>query len=491
MSPKTNTKRMNKRILLLFIAIITAGLSKAQEITIELGSNEIALNQAFTITLSAHNTRMSRYSGFPDIDGFVKRGTSSSSSTNFVNGQRSSTVSITQSYVATKEGKFTLAPFQIQVDDEVVSSHGTTITVGPAKQQQRRRQRFDPFGNDPFEDFFGGNRNEPQEFVNVDADAFLALTTDKSSVYVGEGVTATLAFYVSAKNQAQLSFYDITTQLGDIVAKIKPANCWEESFEIESLTGEPITLNGESYQQYKLFQSTFYPLNSNAISFPKIDLNMIKYKVAKNPRFFGRNRQEEIVPFSSKPKSVKVKELPDHPLRESVSVGNYRLDEKINKTELATGESFTYKFSVVGEGNISAINDLSAESDENFDLYPPNIQQDISRSNGKVRGGKSFSFYGVPNEPGEFEMGDYFQWIYFNPKKAAYDTLKSDIKLLITGESKKNEHILSNDLGSFYDVIDQQDNRLFSVGHRERTRTIINIVIFALIAGVIAFMIKK
>jgi len=288
-----------------------------------------------------------------------------------------------------------------------------------------------------------------------------------------------------------LSFYDLNSQLSEIIKSIKPANCWEENFDIENLNGEAVTINGESYKRYKVFQAAYYPLNTDPITLPKVDMKMIKYKVAKNPRFFGRNKQEEIVTFTSKVKQVIVKDLPDHPLRDRVSVGNYRLDEKINRKELATGQSFTYSFAVVGEGNISGINDLEVISDENFDLYPPNVRQDINRGNGKVRGGKSFSFYGVPNEPGEYDMGQYFQWVYFNPKKEVYDTLKSSIKLVVTGESKKNEHILSNDMGAFYDTITDQSNILFSIGERERLRTIVNIIIFALLAAVVGLMFKK
>ena len=80
-----------------------------------------------------------------------------------------------------------------------VSSPGQTIKVGPPVQVSRRRQ--DPFNNffnrDPFDDFFG--RNEPSEFVDIKEDAFLALTTSKDEVYVGEGFTATLSFYVFCK----------------------------------------------------------------------------------------------------------------------------------------------------------------------------------------------------------------------------------------------------------------------------------------------------
>src|SRR5690606_41168535 len=84
------------------------------------------------------------------------------------------------------------------VNGRQVSSPGKTIKVGPPRQQNNNA--YDPFSRDPFEDFFG-RRSAPQEFVDVEADAFLALSTNKDEVYIGEGVTATLAFYVSKTNR--------------------------------------------------------------------------------------------------------------------------------------------------------------------------------------------------------------------------------------------------------------------------------------------------
>ena len=484
---------MTKKFLLFFLGLLLVGFGQAQQLTIELGNNEIAQNQAFTITLSIHNSNAQRYSGFPDIDGFVKQGNPAKySSTYNINGQVSSTLSVTQSYYATQEGTYTLPPFQIQVDDQTVSSKGTTIKVGPPQQRQQRR-RFDPFGDpfgDPFEDLYG-RRNQPQEFLNIEADAFLALTSDKYEIYVGEGFTMTLALYVSESNKAEMSFYDLTKQLTEIVKKIKPGNSWEETFEIDGLAPQPVTINGKNYKQYTVYQSAFFPFGPGKIDLPKVDMKLIKYNVAKNPTFYGRNKQEEFVTFSTKPRQVIVKELPDHPLKDQVSVGNYRLDEKISNKSLETGQSFNYQYAIIGEGNISAIKELEIESNADFDLYPPNVRQDIGRSNGKVRGGKSFSFYGVPNEPGKFDLGEYFQWIFFNTQTEKYDTLRSTIEVIVTGESKKNEYILSSNVGSFYDNISSSDNSLFHVNNRRQQKTIINIVTFALMALVIALLFKK
>lgn len=491
LQPQISTVMLRKGLLFINLWLVFLGAGYAQDITIDLGPNEIALNQMFTITATVHNERFQNYQGFPDIEGFQKRGTSSSSSTNFINGARSSKQSVIQNYMPLKEGQYVLKSFDMVINGNKVRSKGKTIKVGPAKEQQRRR--YDPFSNDPFQDFFSqgrGNQSKPQEFVDVEADAFLALTTDKSEVYPGEGFTMTLALYVAKTNRAEMRFHSLGEQLPDILKKIKPNNCWEENFDIENIVGEPVDVGGKAYNQFKVFQAAYYPLNNETIYIPKVGLELIKYNVAKNPTFFGKNKKEEKVTFETKPKSVKIKEMPDHPLKEQVSVGNYRLDEKISSNALKTGESFSYDFNIVGEGNISGINDIRFKGDENFDLFPPNIRQNINKGNGRVRGKKSFSIYGIPNEPGEFNMGDYFEWIYFNPKLEKYDTLRSEVILNVTGESKKNESIMSNDMGTFYDTMDLTSNELFSLGARERIRTIINVIIFAMV-GITALVLFK
>lgn len=459
----------------LFVLVLSAA---AQDITITTGPEEIGLNEAFTITLSVKNERLSEYDGFPEIKGFLKRGTSSSTSTNMINGQISTSQSITQNYVAQREGTYQLEPFTMTINGKKISSPGKAIKVGPAKQ---RRNAFDPFGSDPFEDLFG-RRNAPQEFVDVEEDAFLALTTNKDELYLGEGVTVTLALYVAETNRAQLQFYDLGTQLADILKNLRPENCWEENFNIESISRVPVTLNGKRYQQYKIYQAAFFPLNLESIKFPRLGLKLIKYKEAKRPSFFGRNTKEDYKTFYTKAKTVKVKDLPPHPLKDQVSVGDYKLAEKINKQEMNTGEGFNYVMSVNGEGNISGIANPIIAKDKNVEFYDPNVQTEINRRSGKVTGTKTFDYFAVPQEPGSYALGDYISWIFFNTRTEKYDTLKSDIVLNITGESLRNDFISSNgSKGGIYDHIASKSNQLQSRASFDMVKVIANVLIVAML----------
>ena len=458
----------------------------AQDITVELGQDEVGMNEFFTITVTVSNSAIKNYTDFPDIDGFAKRGTSSSSKTNIVNGQISSSQSITQRYLPLEEGTYTLAPFSLEVNGISVSSQGKTIKVtAPVERRTNSRRRYDPF-----DDLFGRNRSEP-EFVDVEEDAFLALTTDKDEVYVGEGFTTTFAFYVADANRAPLQFHEAGKQLSSILKDLRPENCWEENFNIENIYGERVTLNGKSYTRYKIYQATYYPLNLEPVVFPSVPFEMIKYRVARSPSFFGRDRQEDFKTFNTREKTVKVKALPPHPLKDKVAVGEFELDEKINTTTVETGESFTYEFNIYGEGNISGIPDPVIPDSKNMDIYPPNIAQDINRGAGRVTGSKKYSYFGIPNEPGEYDLKDYFSWIYFNPETAKYDTLKSTVKLTVTGESKENVSISSTDLGSFYDNIDVASNEMKSLNKSNMTQIIANLLIVAMLGAAAFLFIKK
>ncbi|MBO6494463.1 MAG: BatD family protein [Roseivirga sp.] len=456
----------------------------AQEISVQLGPNEVGMNEFFTITVTVNNAAIKNYTDFPNIDGFAKRGTSSSSKTNIVNGEISSSQSITQRYMPLEEGTYTLEPFSLEVNGTEVSSQGKTIKVTPpVERRQNNRRRYDPF-----DDLFGRNRNNTEsEFMDVKEDAFLALTTDKDEVYVGEGFTTTFAFYVADANRAPLQFHEAGKQLSTILKDLRPENCWEENFSIENIYGERVELNGKNYTRYKIYQATYYPLNLDPVVFPSVPFEMIKYRVAKSPSFFGRDRQEDFKTFNTREKTVKVKALPPHPLKDKVAVGQFELDEKISTNSVETGESFSYEFNIYGEGNISGIPDPSIPDTKEMDIYPPNVAQDINRGAGRVTGSKRYSYFGIPNEPGEYDLKDYFSWIFFNPETENYDTLKSEVKLMVTGESKENVSISSTDLGSFYDNIDIASNELQSLDKSNATQIIANLLIAALL-GAAAFM---
>ncbi|MEJ7645216.1 MAG: BatD family protein [Chryseolinea sp.] len=474
--------------IFLLLSFLVSWQVRAQSVQVTLGPDAIGENQTWTITVTVQNDRLKNYDNFPDIPGFRKRGQSTQSTTNIVNGQVSSSQSVVMTYLPEKQGLFNIPAFTMKVNDKTVSVAGKKVKVGPAAQRQQQQ--------DPFKNFFDRSPDDifdtgDTEFVDIKEEAFLALTTSKDEVYVGEGFNTTLSFFVSQENRAPLQFHDLGRQLADILKKIKPGNCWEENFNIENIDAESVKIDGRDYSQYKIYQATYFPLNSETVTFPSVGLEMIKYKVAKNPSFFGQNRKEDYKKFFSKSKRITVKELPPHPLKDMVAVGDYRLDERLKETSLQTGQSAGFTFNIFGEGNISAIERPATKSNERFEFYEPNVRQDINRENNRVTGNKSFTYFMIPKEPGKYKLADYFQWIYFNTRHSRYDTLRSRLTVNVSGESKKNETIQSNDVGNFYDKIASLDNGLVTIKDERWKKWGFNIFILAMLSASVYLVFKK
>ena len=131
------------------------------------------------------------------------------------------------------------------------------------------------------------------------------------------------------------------------------------------------------------------------------------------------------------------------------------------------------------------------KSDDVFEFYEPNVRQDITRRNNRVTGTKSFDYFVIPKEPGRYKLSNYFQWVFFNPREAKYDTLKSQMTVNVAGESKKNEAILANDAGNFYDKIELADNTLRPVKNESWQSWAFNGFILVMLAASAYLVLRK
>ncbi len=476
------------KVFILFVSLFSfiLGVGNAQEINIELGPDEIALNETFTIKITVSEEKIRSYDPLPEITGFQKQGVSQSSSMNIINGQMSSSNSIIQYYKPNRKGQFTLGSFTISVNGKSVTSSGKTINVVDPRANSGRSNR----AIDPFDDLFGGSREEP-EFVEVDDEAFFSLTVDKDEVYVGEGFNVSLAFYFSESNQALFNFHDAGKQLEKIINQIKPSNAWEENFNITSIQPEKVEINGKAWTRFRVYQATFFPFNEGSVDFPSVGWEMIKYRVAKNPSFFGNNRLQDFKTFYSQPKRITVKPLPPHPLRNEVSVGNYQLKESLSEQDITTGEGFTYNFGISGEGNISSIRAPRKKNSQKLNSFDPNEKIQINKNRGKVTGMKEFGYFITLNQSEEVALKDHFEWIYFNPTLAAYDTLRPSLTVNVTGENKINQAISSSRLGGIYDMIDVADNTLLNQKYKYYFSAFINLLLIGAVILLGILIIKK
>ena len=199
-------------LTLLCISLFFGKVAIGQEVTIELGADQLGLNETFTIKVTLSNEKIKSYDQFPEIQGFQKQGISQSSSMNIINGQMSSSTSIIQYYKPSRKGQFTLGKFSVLINGQAFSSPGKRIVVtDAAKSTPSGGNAFDPFA-----EFFGRSGEVP-EFVEVADEAFFSVGIDKSELYAGEGFTMDISFFMSEQNQAPFQFYGAGKQLDAIL----------------------------------------------------------------------------------------------------------------------------------------------------------------------------------------------------------------------------------------------------------------------------------
>jgi len=457
-----------------------------QDVKVELGPDQLGINETFTIKVTLSNEKIKSYDQFPEIPGFQKQGISQSSSMNIINGQMSSSNSIIQYYKPSRKGQFTLPKFSVLINGQAAASQGKRITVTDAAASA-------PSGGnafDPFADFFGRNEAIP-EFVEIADDAFFAVNIDKSEVYAGEGFTMDISFFMSEQNQAPFQFYEAGKQLDAILKKLKPANAWEENFSITTIEPQTVERNGKKWVKFKVFESTFFPFSEGKIEIPRVPWEMIKYKVAKNPSLFGANRQEDFKTFYSSPKTITVKPLPPHPLKSEVPVGIFKLRENITTLDAKTGEGFNYNFGIAGIGNINSLAAPKRLPATNLNTFDPNVRQQINRGYGQISGIKEFDYFVTLNEAGEYPLDQYFSWIYFDPEREVYDTLKPQALIRVTGESKINEALSGQRLGGIYDKIATESNQFLNQRYKYYFTNAINVLLLGALILLAVIIFRK
>jgi hypothetical protein len=488
---KVNNYYINILIFFCFLLSIETNAQQSDDVSLIIGEKNITLEDPFIVTVIIKfmgDVPAAPDCKFPELPNFSKRGQSKSTARSFVGGHPLTTCTITQNYSAKKEGNLKVPAFKVNVNGADLKAEAFVVKVikntVPDKKESASSEPsvIDKSAKkeEDFTDFIEGNNTQ---LIDAKEDAFLSLTTSKSNPYVGEGFTVIFAFYVADNNTADIQFNHNDIQIAEITKKIKPENCWEENFGITEAKPSLITINGKKYTQYKFYEATFYPLNNKPTNFPSVTLKLLKFTPEKNG-----GKRSSTVSFSTRPFTVKAKELPPHPLKNEVSVGQFTLRESLNKYKVSTGKSVQYRLQILGDGYNIKLPEM--KNDTIFDFFPPEIDDSQDPRNDKIITTKSFTFQIIPKRAGNFALDKYFQWIYFNTKKEQYDTLKSKVVLGVEGATIATSEAPSA-ITSVYEGIEKTDSSEEANNFVKLLKDEANILIVIMLIGMIYVLIPN
>ena len=398
-------------VVLFFLSVASFAQTPTEDPVIELDQTIFSIERPFTISVVIPNSENRVTVSFPDITGFTKKGVSTSLSPVETGGKTITNQIIRQTYQALAPGRYRLRPFSLSINGELVYSEGATLLVQPSASALAADEAA-------LKQMNAAAKNA----------AFLSLRASKSTVYTGEGVALTLSFFVADNYPYILNFSGLNKQLQTITKKIRPINAWEENEPINELKPVSVSINGKKFREIRLYKSIFFPLSNQPIRLPAVSLQLNRPR----PKIGPPEAQAETVTFSSQPLSVAVRSLPAHPLRGRVPVGLFQLEENLDKRQVNVEQSVRYTFTIIGEGNIATLSAPTILTENaQLNVFPPEEKHSVIHNGNQVSGSKTFSYFIVAHQNGDVSLANCFQWIYFDPQTARYDTLHPRTRLFV------------------------------------------------------------
>lgn len=455
-------------ISLLFFTLTLAAV--AQELTVR-APGRVEQGRRFEVRFEV-NSRADDFRG-PSFKGLsVLSGPNVSHQTNMsiINGQMSRSVSTGFTYIiqADVEGTFNIGGASCNVDGKRVSCQGFTITVEKAGTQAPQQQAY------------GGGQSrrqsstQPSQSGNIDSKSLFARASiSKNNPYQGEQVILTYKIYT----QISLSQYQIDKLPGN-------KGFWSEDITRDGTVHQyEETVDGRRYMVAEIRRGALFAQESGKLTIEPLDLDVLALVQRQRQRtgsiwdlfddpFFNPTQAVE-KHLRTNSINVRVKPLPQAPEHFNGAVGNFSVKGETDTRQVRANEAITYRLTVSGSGNLMLIDAPQIDFPKVFEVYDPQINDNINRSTNGISGSRTFEWILIPRSQGDYEIPEV-SFVFFDPNTGHYVTKRLPaIPLHIDkGDPKSMKNVTSNKsdvklLNSDINYIQTSTSGLIPLGQRD------------------------
>ena len=350
----------------------------------------------------------------PSIKGFdVLMGPSRSqqSNTQIVNGNVTSTSSITFTYIlmANNAGEYTIPGASIVADGDQMVSNSVRIKVLPQDQGDSNSS--------------SSSSTHSSSGTGVsNQDLFITASASKTNVYEQEAFVLTYKIYTRESN----------LQLNN--AKLPDFKGFH-SQEIEMTTNArwtPEHYQGRNYYTTVYRQFVLFPQQSGKLYIDPAQFQMTVGKPVQSDDpfdafFNGGSNVIEIKKSISTPKiAINVNPLPaGKPADFSGGVGEFNISSSINNKELKTNDAITIKLVISGTGNLKLISNPEIKFPDDFEVYDPKVDNQVRLTREGLTGNKVIEYLAIPRHAGTYKIPGV-SFSYFDIRSKSYKTLKTE-----------------------------------------------------------------
>ncbi len=156
---------------------------------------------------------------------------------------------------------------------------------------------------------------------------------------------------------------------------------------------------------------------------------------------FGRSVP---VPVESEAIGIEVRPLPaaGRPTAFTGLVGRLDVTTSLDAAEAATNEALTFRLDVRGAGNLRTLPDPEVAFPADFDVYPPEVSDQLDAGANGVSGVKRYEYVLVPRAPGSHTI-PAVELAYFDAAGGRYAVAASDpVTVEVTGDVVAGDPVL-------------------------------------------------
>lgn len=382
----------------------------------------IAVGDQFRLsyTVTTQNVRDFRAPSIKGFDVLMGPSRSQQNSVQIINGQTTSTSSITFTYIlmANTEGSFTIPGATITADGNQLVSNSVQIKVLPADQASAGTSS----GNSGGGKQSGGTSRASSGTAVSNSDLFITATASKTTVYEQEAFLLTYKIYTLV----DLRMFD-NVKLPDFKGF--------HSQEVELPNDRRWGLEhykGRNYQTTVYRQFVLFPQQSGKLTIDaaRFDASIAKATQAVDPfeAFFngGSNYVEVKKTIMTPQLTINVNPLPaGKPADFSGGVGEFNITSSINSTNVKTNDAVTVKIVISGTGNLKLLSNPEIKFPEDFEVYDPKVDNKFRLTSSGLSGSKVIEYLAIPRTAGTYKI-PAVKFSYFDINSRSYKTLTTE-----------------------------------------------------------------
>lgn len=407
--------------------LLLAGLpvpTAAQEVEVRayLDRSEVSVDQQFTL-----NVEVSGSGGadedprLPDLSAFAAYlGVGTQTSMQFVNGRSSTSFTYQYRFRAVAEGTHAIGPVRVRAGGADHATDPLTIRVRPAGSAPARRAP----GRSS-----GGVDIGPE-------DLFVEASVSTRTPWANEPVLVEYRLFT----RVDVESYGIVRAPGT-------TGFWVEEIALPRAPRvEQVLRGGVQYVTTVVRRAALFPTGAGPRTIEPLALE-VQVRVRSRRLFsdpfgfgdpfggglFGRN---VAVPVESEAIDIAARPLPaaGRPDAFTGLVGSLEVTASLDTASAATNEALTFRLDVRGAGNLRMLSDPDVAFPPDFDVYPPEMTDDVAASARGVSGARSYAYVLVPRAPGSHVI-PAVELAYFDAAAGRYAVAASDpLTVEVTGD---------------------------------------------------------